>query len=293
MINIDPEFKSWILPLRPDEFTGLEGSLLADGCREPLVMWNDILIDGHNRYEICTKHDIPFKTVNKDFASRDDVKNWIINNQLGRRNVTSEQRDYMLGKLYSERKGNREDNLKQNLPKGNNFPSVTAADSLANQFKVTDRTVRNAEKFSEAVDTLADTCGDEIRDQILTRELPITKKDVVDIARQSPEIQKRVIKSIRYTGASSTAALREATVPEKPTYTKITRLEDLKEPPRPKDPDLTLCSCANPDCDNFVTLTRSQRRKFFTTYYIKYGQIELPYCSKECSDIHQRALRVC
>lgn len=289
MITIDPEFKSWILPLQTEEFAGLERSLLDDGCREALVLWNDILIDGHNRYAICTKYDLPFKTVNKDFDDRDEVKNWIISNQLGRRNVTPEQRDYMLGKLYHEKKGNREDNLKQNFPNGNNCRSVTAIDSLTKSFKVAEKTVRNAEKFAEAVDALAENCGDDVREKILTRELNVSKKDVVDIAKHSPEIQKRVVRSID-SGLSSAAALKEATAPPKPTYTKVTRLEDLKEPPKPKDPDLTLCSCSNPDCDQFVTLTRSQRRNFFTTYYVKYGHFELPYCSVSCRDTHQDAL---
>lgn len=292
MIQIDPEFETWVLPPRLEEFAGLEKSLLEDGCREPLVLWNGILIDGHNRHKICTKHNLPFKTVNKEFDTREDVKNWIINNQLGRRNVTPEQRDYMLGKLYKEKKCNPVDNLKQNSPSGNSCRSVTAIDSLTKSFKVAERTVRNAEKFAEAVDAIAGNCGDDIREKILTREIPVTKKDVVDIACHSPEVQQKVVKAIICSGMSSATALREATAPPKPTYTKVTRIEDLKEPEPPKDPDLTLCSCTNPDCDQFVAMTRTQRRKLFTIYYVKYGNFELPYCSKQCQEIHIQALRV-
>lgn len=87
-MKIDAEFKSLIPPLTPEELSQLEQNLVADGCRDPLVTWDDTLIDGHNRYEICTRLDIPFNTVSKDFPDRDAAKVWIIRNQFGRRNLT-------------------------------------------------------------------------------------------------------------------------------------------------------------------------------------------------------------
>lgn len=87
MIVIDEEFKKLIPPLTADEFAGLEKSLLDEGCRDALVLWGDTLIDGHNRYEICTKYHIPFETVQKEFASRDDVMIWMIDTQFSRRNM--------------------------------------------------------------------------------------------------------------------------------------------------------------------------------------------------------------
>lgn len=88
-ITIDQEFKSLIPPLTTDEYQLLEESIKQEGCRDALVLWCDILIDGHNRYEICTAHNIPFKTVQKDFASREDAKLWMIGNQLARRNINN------------------------------------------------------------------------------------------------------------------------------------------------------------------------------------------------------------
>lgn len=87
MIVIDEEFKKLIPPLTADEFAGLEKSLLDEGCRDALVLWGDTLVDGHNRYEICTKYHIPFETVQKEFASRDDVMIWMIDTQFSRRNM--------------------------------------------------------------------------------------------------------------------------------------------------------------------------------------------------------------
>lgn len=89
---IDNEFKGLIPPLTDEEYKGLEESILKDGCRDALVLWGEILVDGHNRYEICTRHNIPFKTVQKEFTSRDDVLLWMIDTQFSRRNLDAPDR---------------------------------------------------------------------------------------------------------------------------------------------------------------------------------------------------------
>jgi len=92
-IIINEELRSFIDPLTPVEYAALERSLLAEGCRDALVTWRDVLIDGHNRYEICQKHGIPFRTVhNNNFAALEDVMLWVIDNNLARRSVSDFQR---------------------------------------------------------------------------------------------------------------------------------------------------------------------------------------------------------
>lgn len=91
-MHIDKEFQSLIPPLTAEEYAGLEESILSEGCRDALITWGDVLIDGHNRYEICTKHGIPFDTIEMDFPTRDDVIVWIIKNQFGRRNLPAYER---------------------------------------------------------------------------------------------------------------------------------------------------------------------------------------------------------
>ncbi|NID04260.1 plasmid replication/partition related protein [Luteibacter jiangsuensis] len=92
-IVVNEELKAYIDPLTPDEYEALERSLLAEGCRDALVLWGDTLVDGHNRYGICRKHDIPFQTVqNERFQSLDDVHLWMIEQHLGRRSVSDFQR---------------------------------------------------------------------------------------------------------------------------------------------------------------------------------------------------------
>jgi hypothetical protein len=92
-IVINEDLKAYIDPLTPDEYEALERSLLTEGCRDALVLWGDTLVDGHNRYGICRKHDIPFNTVqNERFQSMDDVHLWMIEQHLGRRSVSDFQR---------------------------------------------------------------------------------------------------------------------------------------------------------------------------------------------------------
>jgi hypothetical protein len=92
-IVVNAELKAYIDPLTPDEHAALERSLLAEGCRDALVLWGDVLVDGHNRYGICQQHNLPFKTVqNAQFQSIDDVHLWMIDQHLGRRSVSDFQR---------------------------------------------------------------------------------------------------------------------------------------------------------------------------------------------------------
>ena len=122
MIKIDKEFKELIPALSVDEKTALEENIKKEGCRDALVLWGETLIDGHNRYEICTRLNIPYKTVTKDFESREDVIVWIIQNQFGRRNLSAYDRSVLALKMKSifvdkakENQGARTDILRDNI----------------------------------------------------------------------------------------------------------------------------------------------------------------------------------
>ncbi|WP_372656463.1 plasmid replication/partition related protein [Hydrogenophaga sp.] len=92
-IVVSPALKAYIDPLTPQEHEALERSMLAEGCRDALVLWGDTLVDGHNRYGICQKHGLPFQTVqNPRFQSMEDVHLWMIDQHLGRRSVSDFQR---------------------------------------------------------------------------------------------------------------------------------------------------------------------------------------------------------
>lgn len=98
-IIISEKFKTLMPPLSEEEYKNLEDSIVSEGCRDPLVLWNDTLVDGHNRYEICQKHGIEFKTIQMEFDSEEDVEFWIIKNQLSRRNIGPGTRIILAKKL--------------------------------------------------------------------------------------------------------------------------------------------------------------------------------------------------
>jgi len=92
-IVVNEDLKAYIDPLTADEYLALERSLLAEGCRDALVLWGEVLVDGHNRYGLCQKHGLPFQTVqNPRFQSIEDVHLWMIDQHLGRRSVSNFQR---------------------------------------------------------------------------------------------------------------------------------------------------------------------------------------------------------
>ena len=122
MINlkIDPEFQSQIPPLTDDELKQLEENILKEGkLLSPLIVWNNTLVDGHNRYAILQKHpEIYFSTMPLRFENREEAIAWICRNQLGRRNLTPEQKKFLIGKQYS---------VEHRKPGGNGNNQHTAA----------------------------------------------------------------------------------------------------------------------------------------------------------------------
>lgn len=99
---IDAEFRSLIPSLHEEKLRDLEASIVAEGCRDALVVWGDILLDGHNRYDICVRHGVEYRTVNVELADRSAAKLWIMRNQLARRNLTRAQRVSLVLRLKDE-----------------------------------------------------------------------------------------------------------------------------------------------------------------------------------------------
>jgi len=124
-IRIDEGLRAYIDPLTEDEHEALERSLLAEGCRDALVLWGDLLVDGHNRYAICKKHGIEFQTrQNTTFKSMEDVHLWMIENHLGRRSVS----DFQRGVLALRKK---EILLARTPPEGSAPADAAAADGAS------------------------------------------------------------------------------------------------------------------------------------------------------------------
>ena len=98
-LKIDNEFEKLIPPLQDTEFSGLTKSILKYGCQEPIEIWNNTIIDGHNRYKICKANNIPFEVREMDFSDRSEALVYIIEKQFGRRNLLPFQRSELALKM--------------------------------------------------------------------------------------------------------------------------------------------------------------------------------------------------
>jgi hypothetical protein len=139
-IIILDELRNFIPPLSLDEYSQLESNILQHGCQTPIQVWQTlkknlglafekdddlayVLVDGHNRYKICTQHNLPFEVYVLSFDSQKDAKDYMINLQLGRRNLSQNQISYFRGLRYNNEKADKSDNLLMNSSKGQNDPS--------------------------------------------------------------------------------------------------------------------------------------------------------------------------
>lgn len=154
-LKIDKEFKELIAPLSDDEFSQLKLNILSDGCRDPIVVWNGIIVDGHNRYRICTENNIPFKTISMNFTDRSEVIMWMLKNQLGRRNLNDFQRNELalkyqdvIAKKMKERQGTRTD-LKHSDQMVQKLEPTTQRKELAQIAKTSEGSIQRSKLILE------------------------------------------------------------------------------------------------------------------------------------------------
>lgn len=193
-ITVSKEFSDFISPLSEEEFQLLEASILSEGCRDPLTVWqkNDslVLIDGHNRYKICSKNQIQFKVRKLQFEYADEAKEWMINNQLGRRNLSPDQLSYYRGLKYLTLK-RAKGGYANVLSKGQNDQSTS--EILASQFKVSESTVKRDAKFAEGVNIIGRT-NPVLKKKILSGEAKIKKSDI-QVLPEARDPEKITIKN--------------------------------------------------------------------------------------------------
>jgi N6-adenosine-specific RNA methylase IME4 len=156
-IHIDDDFSNLIPPLTAEELAQLEHNLIADGCREPLVVWaqEGILLDGHNRYRVCTKHDIPFDVREISLSDRDAAMCWVIRNQFGRRNLTPYQRAELalkLKPLIAAQAREKQREAGGAVPQKSAEAPVETRQELARIAGVSHDTIRKAEFLQEHAD---------------------------------------------------------------------------------------------------------------------------------------------
>lgn len=204
ILEIDPEFESKIPPLTTDEYKQLEDNIISEGIvLMPLIVWNGVIVDGHNRYKIAQAHpNIIFDTLEKDFENRYEALSWICKNQLGRRNLTPIQKKMLVGDQYEAEKlahgGDRKSESAKSTGQNGQLKSRNDAVTrkrIAAESGTNESYVKRAGQYSQGA-----TAGEEVspgfRQDVLSGKLKPTQKDMQVIARASPEERKSLMDQI-------------------------------------------------------------------------------------------------
>ena len=226
-LKIDPEFEKVIPPLTKDEYHQLEENILDDGrIMMPIAVWGDIIVDGHNRYRIAREYGyIPFSTTQLTFANRHEAIAWICKNQLGRRNLSDEQKAYLLGKRYSAEKqiAMLRDENGRFTPLGQNDPtggSVRTSERIAKEIGKSEKHVRRAEQYAQALD-LADSVCPGIKKDILLGVINPTTKEVVALLKTDKQELPKLIDELRGIKKSDEDEVEETKTSRRPIEESI------------------------------------------------------------------------
>ena len=235
-LTIDPEFASKIPPLREEEMKQLEENILADGVViNPLIVWNGVIVDGHNRYHILQQHpEIQFTTYEKQFPDRYAAISWICKNQLGRRNLTPQQFKYLIGQQYDAEKlaerfrGNQYTSVErsgcgQNVHNQN--PERTA-EKIARENNLNEKYVRRAGHFAQGVDA-AEEAVPGIKQEILTGSIKPTEKAVAAIAKAPPEERPALVQQLRQT--KEPEKVEEKPKPKRSAAETLQAIQDISD----------------------------------------------------------------
>jgi DNA modification methylase len=217
-------FERFLPRLTEEELERLEGSMVEEGCREPIIVWEEenSIVDGHNRYRLCKKHDLDFEVIYKSFSDETAVLEWMAINQLGRRNLSAEWYAYMMAggwktareevkKLKEARKADVASvGLFQGqkvVPADANLKLGDVDKKIAQDNNVSTITLRNHAKYREAVDTIKDTLGEDYREKLLDKDINLSRSDIIEIGDMTPEKIKTVVDKVEKGEAKN---LREA-----------------------------------------------------------------------------------
>lgn len=202
LLKIDPEYRALLPNQTDEERAGLVESILADGCRDALIVdQNDTIIDGHNRYEVCTEHGVPFQTITKHFDSREETIVFICKNQMGRRNLTQEQWQYALGKRYEAEKkmhgghgGNRF--TVQTAQNDQSVKTRDTSDAIANDIGTSRATVVRSGRFANGVDSIA-SVDMEAKQKILSGKSGLPMYAVEKVAKLPEQELAKAVEHIK------------------------------------------------------------------------------------------------
>ncbi len=218
-LTIDPEFRDKIPPLSSDEFAKLEENILADGeVREPLVVWHNTIIDGHHRWAIIQKHSLTnYKVKQMDFPDKWAAIVWMCRNQLGRRNITDEQKTALIGEAYKAQKLTQGNHAQRGtngkyLSAQNGHLGEKTAEIVAKNFGVGRETVKRAEHFIDGLGE-AEKVSPGIREAILSGEVNVPKTVIAEIRNMPEEHRPAVVDAIKQGKISDAKKIIQASKP--------------------------------------------------------------------------------
>ncbi len=199
------DLQSFIPPLTEEEKGLLIESIKSEGIREPIDIWHDgennIIVDGHNRYQIAQEFGISFKTKEHKFDSIENVKEWMLKKQLGRRNLTDANRSYLIGLLYNNRKESKGGDRRSNrrIDQSTDLLSKNTAEQIAEQTGMSIRSIKSAGEFAKGIEELTG----ELKSKILNGKERIPKSDIQKLSKHKPkqkinnkeDLNKHIIKT--------------------------------------------------------------------------------------------------
>ena len=199
-LKVDKEFQEKIPPLTEAEFAQLKENILSDGeVYEPIAVWNGVIVDGHNRWKIILEHpEIPYRVKEMNFPDKWAAFDWMYKKQLGRRNLTDEQRTMILGKMYEARKNTSAFKGNQHTVKHGgveNLPKQKTADVIGAEVGVSGFTVKAAEKFAKGVEAIK-AVSPEAAEKVLQGKANVTKAMIQDLPNKGEKEIKAVAKAI-------------------------------------------------------------------------------------------------
>lgn len=225
-LKINAKFKDLCPPLSDEEYAQLEDNIIRDKMiRDPIQTWKDQIVDGHNRHAIAKKHGYQFKIVAHVFKDENEACNWIILNQLGRRNLSPEDASRLRGKLYNGMKrkdaghGDQKGSGGQNDPpikgkkpgkSGKSGPS-TSAEVVAQKTGVSTATVKRDARYVDHLESLAPSLQKDLKE----RNFTATKKEVAELSEYEKPTQIAIVRKVRQGECKTvTAAIKKLFPPE-------------------------------------------------------------------------------
>ena len=172
-MEVKEEFKNLIPALSAEEYAQLEANILEEGIREPIITWNGYIIDGHNRFSIAKRFDLEYKTTSKHFANEESVKEWMILNQFGRRNLSNYQRSVLaleLEEVFSKKA--KENIVIENKNRSTGSAKLPKRDSVDTR-KELSKVAQVGERTLGMVKTIQEKAPEEVKAKLATGEVSI------------------------------------------------------------------------------------------------------------------------